>query len=108
MDPLAQVALIGVPASLLTIGGSVFVTIVNSKKERVGAAENALEKALRERLLLRDETIAELRADLAERDKDVADRAAVIEQRDVAIAARDALIEEYRRDKGREAADGTR
>lgn len=108
MDPLAQVALIGLPTSLLAITGSVYATVVNSKKERVGAAENALEKALRERLLLRDETIAELRDDIVNLKKDVEDRENMITVRDAAIVARDRLIEEFRRDKGREAADGAR
>lgn len=106
MDPLAEASLFGVGGTFLMTVGAIAAAVINSKTERKGSAENALEKTLRERLTLKDEIITDLRSDIEELERDVADRDEVIEKRDEAIAARDTLIEEYRRAKGREVRDG--
>lgn len=65
-DPTVQVAIVGVLATLITTLGVVFVAVINNRKERGGAADEGVEAALRERLTLRDEQLADLRADVAE------------------------------------------
>lgn len=68
MDAAVQVAIIGIVTTLVTTLGVVFVAILNNKKERGTAAESAMERTLRERILLRDEQIADLKADIDEKD----------------------------------------
>lgn len=65
-DPTVQVAIVGVLATLITTLGVVFVAVINNRKERGGAADEGVEAALRERLTLRDEQLADLRADVHE------------------------------------------
>lgn len=69
MDPAVGVAVVGLFGTITTGGATVIVSQLNSKKERANAAESAVEKTLRERLLLRDEQIAELKEDLERADK---------------------------------------
>lgn len=69
MDPTVQVALVGVVTTALTTAGIVGVAIVNNRRERSGSAESAVEKTLRERIVLRDEQIAGLREDIADKDR---------------------------------------
>jgi hypothetical protein len=68
VDPTVQVAFIGIVTTFLTTAGVVVVAMMNNKKERSGSAEAGIVITLRERILLRDEQIADLRADVAERD----------------------------------------
>jgi hypothetical protein len=73
MDPTVQVAAIGILTTLVTTAGIVVVAIINNRKERGSSAESAMERTLRERILLRDEQIQELRQDIADRDKRIAE-----------------------------------
>lgn len=68
MEPMVQVAIIGIVTTLITTAGIVVAAIVNSLKERGDTADSAIEMTLRERIVLRDEQIADLREDLAEKD----------------------------------------
>lgn len=70
-DPTVQVAIIGVFATFITTMGVIIVAVINNRKERTGAAEEGIESSLRERIVLRDEQIAELRADLAEAREEI-------------------------------------
>lgn len=69
MDATVQVAFVGIFTTLVTTAGVVVVAIINNRRERGQAAESAMERTLRERIVLRDEQIADLKADLAERDR---------------------------------------
>lgn len=69
MDPTVQVALIGIFTTVVTTAGVVLVAVVNSKKERGNTAESAMEMTLRERIILRDEQIDDLRGDLKEKEQ---------------------------------------
>lgn len=71
MDATVQVAVIGIITTLVTTAGVVVVAIINNRKERGTAAESAMERTLRERILLRDEQIADLKTDLVERDVEI-------------------------------------
>lgn len=71
MDATVQVALIGIITTLVTTAGVVGVAIVNNRKERGTAAESAMERTLRERIILRDEQIADLKADVEDRDRTI-------------------------------------
>lgn len=65
-DATVQVALIGIITTLITTAGIVLVTIINNRKERGGAADAGVEGMLRERIVLRDEQILDLKRDLEE------------------------------------------
>lgn len=64
-DPSVQVAIVGVLTTIITTSGVVLAAIVNNKRERTGSAGAGIEATLRERILLRDEQLADLRADKA-------------------------------------------
>lgn len=67
----------GTVATLLSTLGLVVIAILNNKKERKGSAEASMEAALRERILLRDEQINELKEDkveLAEKNASLLER----------------------------------
>lgn len=68
----ALVALFGVIGTFVSTMGVVLVAMINNRKERRGAAEEGVEETLRERILLRDEQIVDLREDVAERDAMIA------------------------------------
>ncbi len=68
MDTTVQVAIIGIITTFVTTIGVVIVAIFNNKKERGAAAESAMERTLRERIVLRDEQIADLKADIDEKE----------------------------------------
>lgn len=82
MEATVQVALIGIITTIVTTLGVIVAAIVNSKRERSNAAESAMERTLRERIVLRDEQLADLREDVADRDDIIADRNAQIAERD--------------------------
>lgn len=65
-DPAVQVALVGIFTTFITTAGVILVAVINNRKERTGAADEGVEATLRERLALRDEQIADLRADIVE------------------------------------------
>lgn len=64
MDPTVQVAAIGIFTTLITTAGVGIAAMFNNRRERSGAAESAMEQTLRERIMLRDEQITDLRHDL--------------------------------------------
>lgn len=64
MDKTVLVALLALCGTMVTVAGGVIVAIVTSNKESKHSAESALEKALRERLTLKDEQISDLKSDL--------------------------------------------
>lgn len=72
MDPRVQVAIIGIFTTVVTTAGVVLVALLNSRKERGSSAESAMERTLRERILLRDEQITDLKGELAEREREIA------------------------------------
>lgn len=65
MDSALLVPFVGLLATIATVAGGVFVAVLTNRKESKATAESAMEAVLRERLALRDEQIAELKADLA-------------------------------------------
>lgn len=65
LDPTILVAIIALIGTILTVVGSVVVAIFSTRKSSQAAAESSLEKALRERILLRDEQIADLEKEVA-------------------------------------------
>lgn len=81
MDVTVQVAFVGILTTMVTTAGVVLVAIINNRKERGQAAESAMERTLRERIILRDEQIADLKVDLAERDRIIAQQAEELELR---------------------------
>lgn len=85
MDATVQVALVGICTTAITTAGVIFVAFYNNKKERGQAAESAMERTLRERIVLRDEQIKDLQNDITDLKQDV-------KARDVAIHARDKII----------------
>lgn len=58
MDPIVQVALIGVITTLITTAGAAFAVVWNNRRERGGAADAGVEATLRERITLKDEQLA--------------------------------------------------
>ena len=64
MDKTVLVALLALCGTVVTVAGGVIVAIVTSNKESKSSAESALEKALRERLTLKDEQLQDLQNDL--------------------------------------------
>lgn len=95
MDATLQVALIGIFTTVITTAGVVVTAIINNKRERGSAAESAMERTLRERILLRDEQIAELKADVEERDKTITLRNEKIAGLKNDIAERDRTIMKF-------------
>lgn len=65
-DPTVQVAAVGIFTTFITTVGVILVAVINNRKERTSAADTGVESTLRERLALRDEQIADLRADIVE------------------------------------------
>jgi hypothetical protein len=73
--------ILGFAGTIVTAILGAFTAISLSKKERTKTAETTLEMVLRERIVLREEEIQELREDLKQ----------CVEERDKAIAQRDRL-----------------
>lgn len=67
-DPTVQVAAVGIFTTLITTVGVIIVAIINNRKERGGAANEAVEETLRERILLRDEQIMDLKGEVAHKE----------------------------------------
>jgi len=68
-DPTVQIAAIGIITTLITTAGIIVVAVLNNRKERSGAAQEGIEGTLRERILLRDEQIADLREELVHKER---------------------------------------
>lgn len=66
MDTAIVVALCGLAGVVITGAVTVIVALITSNKESRNAAGGALEKVLEARIILKDETIQELRDDNAE------------------------------------------
>lgn len=60
-EPTVQVAMVGIVATFVTVLGAILTAVINNRKERQGAAEEGMEAALRERIVLRDEQLLALR-----------------------------------------------
>lgn len=80
-DTPALAYLLAFAGTVVTSITGAVVAIALNRKEKTQSAENSLEKALRERITLRDEELLEVRAQLRESN----------EERDKAIAQRDRL-----------------
>lgn len=68
-DPTVQVAAVGIFTTLITTIGVIIVAVLNNKKERTDAATEGIEETLRERILLRDEQILDLRDEVAHKEQ---------------------------------------
>lgn len=66
MDPVIAVAIFSFLGVMVTATAGVIVAIMTNAKERKQASESTMEKALRERLTLRDEQLDDLKEELAE------------------------------------------
>lgn len=66
MDPVIAVAIFSFLGVVVTATAGVIVAIFTNTKERKQASESTMEKALRERLVLRDEQLEDLREELIE------------------------------------------
>jgi hypothetical protein len=67
-DTTVQVAVVGIFTTLITTIGVIVVAIINNRKERGGAANEAVEETLRERIILRDEQILDLKDEVAHKE----------------------------------------
>lgn len=65
VDASAQV-IAGVVGTIVTTFGLVIIAIINNRRERKGSAEASMEATLRERILLKEEKIADLKDDKLE------------------------------------------
>lgn len=86
MDPAIIVALVSVATAVVTTAGGVLVAMLTNRREAENAADDAVEKALRERLELRDEQIAALEKKVQNRDDKIARLELELERRIVAEA----------------------
>lgn len=88
MDAATTVAVFAFLGTVITAIVGALVAIWTNRAEKRQTAEMTIEKVLRERIILRDETIADLREDLArvakqrDRYKDAADKLRLKEQAD--------------------------
>jgi hypothetical protein len=65
LDVNAQVVA-GVVGTVITTLGLIIVAVLNNRRERKGSAEASMEATLRERILFKEEIIADLRNDKQE------------------------------------------
>lgn len=65
MDNGTLVVVLGFFGTMVTGAASVAVAIIVNRREKTQSAETALEQTLRERLVLKDEQLADCRQDLA-------------------------------------------
>lgn len=68
-DPTVQVAAIGIITTFITTLGVIVVAVLNNRKERTDAAETGIEETLRERIILRDEQIMDLKDEVAHKEQ---------------------------------------
>lgn len=68
-DPTVQVAAVGIFTTFITTIGVIVVAVLNNKKERTDAAQEGIEETLRERILLRDEQILDLKDEVAHKEQ---------------------------------------
>lgn len=66
MDISVLAPLLGFGGTIVTAGSVAVVAALTHRSENKQAAESAMERTLRERITLRDEQIADLKADLLE------------------------------------------
>lgn len=66
MDPATTVAVFSFAGVVVTVLGGAVVAIYTNRSEKKTTAETAMEKTLRERIILRDEQIEDLKADVRE------------------------------------------
>lgn len=70
-DPNIQTGLFGALTAVITSFGLVVVAIFNNRRERAGAITEGIAGTLRERIVLRDEQIADLREELRQKDAEI-------------------------------------
>lgn len=99
MDSTVQVALIGIATTIVTTLGIVIVAVINNRRERGTAAESAMEKVLGQRITLRDEQIADLKADLADRDSRLVEASQTIAEKEGVIVELLAELDQYKAGK---------
>lgn len=72
MDPALTVAVVSVATAGVTTGGGVLVAYITNRRDRTENADDDTVRALRERLILRDEQIAALERKVENRDDKIA------------------------------------
>lgn len=70
MDPATTVAVFSFAGVVVTVIGGAVVAIYTNRSEKKTTAESAVETTLRERITLRDEQIADLKADVKRAEDD--------------------------------------
>jgi len=80
MDQGTVVVVLGFFGTVITGAASVGVALIVNRKEREQSAETSLERTLRERLLLRDEQLTEMKEDNADLKMELTDALAEIER----------------------------
>lgn len=65
MSEASLVALLGLCGTAVTVLGVVLVALINSRKEMSAATTREVEDTLRERIIFKDEKIADLTAEVA-------------------------------------------
>lgn len=85
MEPTVQVAVIGILTTLITTAGVVIAAIVNNKRERTSSASGGVEAALRERITLKDEQLADLREDKIILQRRLDEALAVLDEKDMLV-----------------------
>lgn len=68
-DPSVQVAFFGVMGTALSAGSVAVVALMNNRRERSSAADEGVELALRERLVLKEEMVAASQAEVARKER---------------------------------------
>lgn len=66
MDPIIGVAVFSFLGVVVTAIAGIFAAIITNRKEKRQTSETTMERTLRERLTLRDEQLADIKADLSE------------------------------------------
>lgn len=59
MDATVLAAFLGIGTAVVAASSAIVVAFINNQRERTSSAETAMEETLRERILLRDEQIAQ-------------------------------------------------
>lgn len=99
MDASAQIGLFAFLGTAVTTLGIIYVAIINSKRERVDTADAGVEGTLRERILLRDERIADYERDNAVAQMQIAQQTALVAQRDVRIGQLKAEVKKLKSER---------
>lgn len=71
MDGTTTIAIFGFFGTITTVLGGIIVAVMVNRSEKRQSAETAMERTLRERLVLRDEQIEDLKQDIVARDEQI-------------------------------------